>query len=213
MEEILSLWSSDLDRHVSSFLDQSVLLAQWDDALLSSASTLQSIQGQVTGLQQSQLRLNKCVDVVQTQQKDLNAQLDQLEAALDAIRPPASGQPDGARGADDVRREETYRLAEEVDEHLSGVAKMLADTVAALNEKGAGGAQTARGGGTGMWAQLTDILNVHQQSMQWLDRESEEIERALSRVGQDVSAVKHSQNGHARSAAALLTDGQRDMRR
>ena len=191
------MWSSDLDRHVSSFLDQSVLLAQWDDALLSSASTLQSVQSEVRNLQQSQLRLNKSVDVVQAQQKDLNAQLDQLEAALDALRPAqaTAGELYG-KGGDELRREETYRLAEEVDEHLTSVQKTLEDTIEQLNERGGRGGGEGRGSAAGsagsMWAQLTDILNVHQQTLQWLEREAESVERQLHRAGSEVGAVKSS---------------------
>ena len=191
------MWSLDLDRHVSSFLDQSVLLAQWDDALLSSASSLQSMQSEVKELQQVQLRLNKSVDVVQAQQKELNAQLDQLEQAMDTFRPTQSTAAElYGKGGEELRRDETYRLAEEVDEHLTEVQKTLEDTIEQLNMQGGRGGGEGRGSGRGgagsMWAQLTDILNVHQQSLQWLEREAEVIEQQLHRAGSDVGAVKTS---------------------
>jgi nuclear pore complex protein Nup62 len=212
VEEILAVWSSDLDRHVSAFLDESLLIAQWDDQLLSNAATIASIQSQVTDIQQQQLRLNRCVDVVQQQQTDLNAQLDSLETALEAIKSASS--PLSPAHNDDVRREETYRLAEELDEHLSALSRTLSDTVAALNQQEGGGVggggvgAGAGGGGGGLQAQLTEILNVHLQSLQWLETEAESIEREIGRIGVEVGGVKAKAssrfNGGSGRAAATI---------
>ena len=194
---------------MSSFLDQSLLLSQWDEALLSTSSTLHTIQSQVTSLQSSQLHLNKCIDVVQTQQKDLNRQLDELETALDTLRPSPPTENPSVSG-DDLRREETYRLAEEVDEHLTGIARTLGETIEVLNERVGGAGGGGRGAGVGgMWAQLVDILNVHQQSLQWLEREAEDIERGLHRTGQEVVAAKQF-NG---ARGVRLTEGYGESRR
>ena len=189
------MWSAELEQHVSSFLDQSVAVSQWDEQLQSSAATISGIQAQVTDIQQQQLRLNRAVDVVQQQQAELNTQLDKLETALDELRPPHHP---GSSQADDTRREETYRLAEEVDEHLSSLSRTLADTVQSLNNR-----QETAGG---LQAQLTEILNVHLQSLQWIEAEADSMERELSAVSTEVGGVRGKaragRNGGQRAAAA-----------
>ena len=199
VEEILSQWSTDLDRHVSSFLDQSLLLQQWDEQLLSNADAIAAIQQQAADIQAKQAAINRAIDVCDSEQKELNAHLAQLEATLDTL--PANSAAD-----DDISRRETYQLAEEVDAHLSTLSSALGQTIATLNErvggvKGRGGAGTGvadnggGSGGVGLMGQLTDILNVHLQSLQWLEAEAESMELALERATQQASAVHVTRDG------------------
>ena len=194
VEEILSQWSTDLDRHVSSFLDQALLLQQWDEQLLSNADAIAAIQQQAADIQAKQAAINRAIDVCDSEQKELNAHLAQLEATLDTL--PANTAAD-----DDISRRETYQLAEEVDAHLSTLSSTLGQTIATLNErvggvKGKGGAGVNDGGGgVGLMAQLTDILNVHLQSLQWLAAEAEAMEAALERTTQQMAAVHVARDG------------------
>ena len=193
VEEILSQWSTDLDRHVSSFLDQSLLLQQWDEQLLSNADAIAAIQQQAADIQAKQAAINRAIDVCDSEQKELNAHLAQLEATLDTL--PAASAAD-----DDISRRETYQLAEEVDAHLSTLSSTLGHTIATLNERVGsvkvsktgvtdGGTGGGGGGGVGLMGQLTDILNVHLQSLQWLAAQAEAVERSLERTTQQVAAV------------------------
>lgn len=197
VEEILSQWSTDLDRHVSSFLDQTLLLQQWDEQLLSNADAISAIQQQAADIQSKQAAINRAIDVCDTQQKELNAHLTQLEATLDTLPPNTAAD-------DDISRRETYQLAEEVDAHLSTLSSTLGHTIATLNERvggvkgrgavGGGSVVEAGSGGSGLMGQLTDILNVHLQSLQWLEAEAASMESALERTAQ-MAAVQVSRDG------------------
>ena len=189
VEEILSQWSTDLDRHVSSFLDQSLLLQQWDEQLLANADSISAIQQQAAAIQAKQAAINRAIDVCDSEQKELNAHLAQLEATLDTL-------PTNTAADDDISRRETYQLAEEVDAHLSSLSSTLGQTIAILNERVGGvtgrGEVVASGGsdsGVGLMGQLTDILNVHLQSLQWLASQVEAMEQALERTTLQLSAV------------------------
>lgn len=191
VQEILAHWATDLDRHVSSFLDQSLLLQQWDEQLLLNADAIAAIQAQAADIQAKQAAINRAIDVCDSEQTQLNAHLDQLEHTLAAL--PALTTAD-----DNVGRRETYQLAEEVDAHLCTLSSTLGQTIAQLNERvggvrGRGGASGGEAGGVGagVMAQLTDILNVHLQSLQWLEEEAEAMELAVQRTSQQGAAAVH----------------------
>ena len=189
VEEILAHWATDLDRHVSSFLDQSLLLQQWDEQLLLNADAIAAIQAQAADIQAKQAAINRAIDVCDSEQTQLNAHLDQLEQTLAAL-------PGLTPADDNIGRRETYQLAEEVDAHLSTLSSTLGQTIAQLNERvggvrGRGGAVAggSEAGGVGVMAQLTDILNVHLHSLQWLEGEAEAMELAVERTAQQAGAV------------------------
>ena len=145
-----------------------------------------------------------------SEQKELNAHLAQLEATLDTL--PANTAAD-----DDISRRETYQLAEEVDAHLATLHSTLNTTIATLNERVGGGGRGragpsgagsggggsggvdgyggSGGGGVGLMGQLTDILNVHLQSLQWLEAEAAVMEQSLERTTQQMAAVHVVRDG------------------
>ena len=198
---------------MSSFLDQSLLLQQWDEQLLANADCIAAIQQQAADIQSKQAAINRAIDVCDSEQKELNAHLTQLEATLDTLPPHTTTNPATTTAAaaadDDTSRRETYQLAEEVDAHLSTLSSTLGQTIATLNERvggvrGRGGAGDGAvvvagsggggGGGVGLMGQLTDILNVHLQSLQWLEAEAEAMEQALQRTTQQAAAVQGVQH-------------------
>lgn len=171
------MWTTDLESHVTAFLESASLIAQWDDELLASSDSLTSLQDTVTGIQEQQRKLHNVLNVCKEHQRDLASTLDSLDSELNKLSESGVG---SAQNEMEVRREESYRLAEEIDAHLGSLSNSLSESINSINEssKPAQEQQSLLG-------QMTDILNVHLQSLTYIDSETGAIERSLSNLQRD----------------------------
>jgi hypothetical protein len=208
VEELVSLWSRELEEHVRSFVAQAELVSQWDTAMLENFKKIVQLQNQVRNVQLAQTQLHTLLGTIQDYQAEFHQRLDELERGVDAI--PQRGTVSG----EEMRREEAYRLAEQIDRtwpaHKGGkrivgeyfnqecsccvvgssgdllnMSDTLASTVTSLNASTERSLEPAH-----PLSAVVKILNVHQDALAWLEEQTQEVGRALTATQSNVQSMQ-----------------------
>jgi nuclear pore complex protein Nup62 len=172
IEEILQMWASELEENVNTFTESARLVQQWDSQLMESFNSIKKLQEDLAIAQQQQSALNRLVETVKINQNDLSILIDQLEK-----QSTPTTQTSNALSADVLKREESFALAEEIDSALSTLMESLTGTVKSVNTYSERGLENR----SDMLA-IVRILNMHLQTLQWIDRETGELELRMSRA-------------------------------
>lgn len=122
--------------------------------------------------------------------------LDTLEKQVETI-------PKRALTGDELKREEAYTLAEEIDSSLTNMSDSLVDTIRTLNMS-----TDRQFDPTNPFSAVLKILNVHMNSLQWIENNASEVENLLESTNAEVRTSQETERGRAnarRVAAASLT--------
>lgn len=188
VEEMVQLWSRELEDHVHSFVSQASLVQQWDSVLLANFKRIVALQTQARNVQVAQGRLNALLDTIKSHQSDFNVLLDQLESSVEQL--PKRATP----SAEEMRREEAFALAEEIDAALLHMADQLGGTVSALNA-----ATEKQMDPTNPLSAVLKILNVHQNSLAWLDTTAADLQKELTATQRGVSQLQVQDQSQGRA--------------
>jgi nuclear pore complex protein Nup62 len=117
VEDLVSLWSRELEEHVHSFVAQAVQVASWDASMLDNFKKIVQLQNQVRNVQTAQTQLHALLATIQAHQAEFHSLLDNLEAGVDSL---PSSRAAGANhqqmmAPEEMRREEAFQLAEQID--------------------------------------------------------------------------------------------------
>jgi len=191
VEEILALWNRDLEEHVAAFTEQALEIKKWDRMLIDNSNKIQQLQQLVNKVQEKQTALSGTLASIKSHQEELATMIDKLEKQTAELSVSKAGAT-----PDERKREEAYRLAEEVDLQLQQMAHTLADTIKRLNQPVEKAADS-----NNPLAQIVRVLNLQMTSLQWVEEQTGELELQL-RKAQDVLAA--GQAGLAATASSGL---------
>ena len=179
------LWGRELEDHVHSFVEQAVLVSKWDEIMLGNFKKIVQLQNQVRNVQLAQAQLNGLLGTIKAHQGEFHSLLDNLEGAVESL--PKRAQ----MSAEELRREEAFLLAESLDRDLLNMSDALSSTVVSLNTA------TERSlAPDNPLSAILKILNVHQNSLNWLEDSASELQNSLQSVQRNVSHITGGGTGY-----------------
>jgi len=174
--------------------------------MLSNFKSIVSLQNQVRQVQLAQTKLNALLDTLKTNQSDFATMLDGLEASLDQLpkRGAAAGGMGGMGGGmesgsgEELAREQAFNLAEDIDASLLTMADQLSTCVESLNS------HTERAiDPSNPLSAVVKILNVHQNSLNWIEQNAQELQTALNTAQRGMAQMQVQDPAQMRLAARM----------
>lgn len=153
---------------MASFIDQALEVRKWDQQLIDTGNKIVNLQKSVAGAQIAQVKLNSVLDTIRTNQQDLLHMIERLEKDVESSR--GSLKP----GSDELKREEAYKMAEDVDAQLMQMSDSLAEIVSRLNQS-----TEQRMDPTNPMTNIIKILNVQAASLQWIEDTTVDLDKKL----------------------------------
>ena len=176
LEDAINKWTSDLEEQGKLYGNQARHLNAWDRLLISNGEKILGVSNGIERIKQQQQQLDQELDFVLAQQKELEDCIAPLEKELDEVV------------VSDIDRDQTYKLAENIDTQLKQMSEDLKEIIEHLNDE------------TNKVQELSDpviqigrILNAHMNSLQWIDRNTSQIGSHLDEISKmhEVNRRKH----------------------
>ncbi|KDO15930.1 hypothetical protein SPRG_18530, partial [Saprolegnia parasitica CBS 223.65] len=160
VEDIINMWSEQLENHAMAFTNEAVRVSHWDAELMENQKKLGDLAIDVRRLQMAQKELNANLDTISAYQLELDATLETLESSVDKLFENHRQIPDTA----DIERERGLQLSVDIDNQLTMMSTALKETIDRLNQSQAQEDESAN-----PMAQILKVLNVHHNSLVWID--------------------------------------------
>ena len=180
---MLRTWNEELDSHVQGFMTQASQIKHWDNILLKNSEKVLSLQNDINSLVESQTTLNMDIDKIRGHQNQLVSIIEDLEKNLANInvdnnnnnnKSDDNGINSNIPGLNN--RNEVYKMAERIDENLQALNNRLGTKIEELNKE-----QTIDDNNP--LAPVIEILNCHMQSLNWIDRKTQELGETAEQIG------------------------------
>ncbi|KAI6047304.1 Nsp1-like C-terminal region-domain-containing protein [Pisolithus marmoratus] len=184
IEEIVNKWSSELENQVREFNKFAAEVTVWDRALMENGNNLAALYSHVVAVEREQTEIEQTLDHVEQQQRDLSATLDAYERSTEEILGTQGGSLRSLdTGPADTERDKNYVLATELHAHLDDLSTSLTQMIDSVNtlSLSATNGSSPRSGDDPMM-QISQILNTHLESLQWIDGAVREVEGKVTEV-------------------------------
>lgn len=165
LEETINKWTTDLEEQGKLFGNQARHLNAWDRLLISNGEKILGVSNGIERIKQQQDQLDQDLDFVLAQQKELEDCITPLEKELSEIV------------VTDIDRDQTYKLAENIDTQLKQMSEDLKEIIEHLNDDTNKVQESSD-----PIAQIGRILNAHMNSLQWIDRNTSQISSHLDEI-------------------------------
>lgn len=132
MEEIITRWTSDLERYKSEFQTQASSVKEWDNVLIANGDKIMSLFTETLEAEKTQGRMDTVLQQLESDQEELGTALDYYEAQIKDLFEAQMGGIEGMQPADQ-EREKAYHLAERLDDMLGGMGGELRGMVGEIN--------------------------------------------------------------------------------
>jgi len=172
------MWNKDLEEHVQSFTEQANEIKKWDQQHFENGDKIIKLQQSVQDVQLSQQRLNRIIEAIKTNQQDLSQVISELERGVAAA---------GKRTltSDEIKREQAYKLAEEIDSQLTQMSESLNETVGKLNQAAERSLDPSN-----PLTKIVKILNVQMTSLNWIETAAADLDVKLNKTNAVLRAGK-----------------------
>ncbi|KAI9314066.1 Nsp1-like C-terminal region-domain-containing protein, partial [Dichotomocladium elegans] len=177
MEDILNMWTKDLEKSTREFHKQAALVAEWDKKLIDNGQKISKLHEEVTQVELLQKEVEENLDFVNAQQEELNMILDTYEKQIKDVFDQSNMQQ--PLHLVDVQREKAYGLAETLNSQLDDVNRNMTVMIDEINNMSR--AQSNEGDDDTA-SQIVKILNAHLSSLQWIDSTSAVLQNKLQQV-------------------------------
>ncbi|KAI6035260.1 Nsp1-like C-terminal region-domain-containing protein [Pisolithus orientalis] len=171
IEEIVNKWSSELENQVREFNKFAAEVAVWDRALMENGNNLAALYSHVVAVEREQTEIEQTLDHIEQQQRDLSVTLDAYERSTEEIL--------GSQGGS-LRSLDTGPADTERDKNYSTSLTQMIDSVNTLSLSATNSVSPHSGDDPLM--QISQILNSHLESLQWIDGAVREVEGKLTQV-------------------------------
>jgi chromosome segregation ATPase len=170
LDKIINGWTEHLEKQIDEFQQQAHKVAEWDKKLMANSEKILQLHEQVELIQASQGDLDRTLELVQTKQNELHQLLNNLETEVDKLN---TAQP---LSPADKEREMGYELADRVNRQLSGMNNSLKELIDKIN------ASVETQDDKNPVGQVIQIMNIHLNSLQWIDQNVKNLEEKISEV-------------------------------
>ncbi|CAK5206375.1 unnamed protein product [Aphanomyces euteiches] len=171
------MWSEQLESHAMAFTNEAVRVSHWDTELMENQKKLGDLAIDVRRLQVSQKELNANLDTIASYQTELESTLENLESSVDKMFESHRQIPDAA----DLEREQTLQLSVDIDNQLNMMSTALKETIERLNQS-----QAENEAMDEPLAQILKVLNVHHNSLQWIDENATKLAKDMGAIAQKI---------------------------
>lgn len=172
LEGLINKWNYELQDYENHFLYQAAQISYWDRALVENGEKIITLHREVEKVKLYQKRLEQELDFILSQQNELEKMLIPLQGSVWDQNAPIYLQHATEE------HERTYRLTETIDAQLKQMAQDLKDIIEHLNAFGSPADTTE------LLQQICKSLNVHMDSLQWIDQSSGMLQRKVEEVTQ-----------------------------
>lgn len=199
LEDIVDGWQRDLDESVKMFEKQAGEVREWDTVLVRNGNQIAALHRQVLDAQANQTALDRNLDYIESQQKQLDSMLTHYEREISTFMDKDT-KPLTAKMPADREREKSYALAEDLNKQLDDISRNLSQMIDEVNKLSAGnpGVQQAPDAITAADAQaqlpddpinqLSAILGAHLRALHSIDANSTrlgaKVDELETRLGQ-----------------------------
>ncbi|KAG8905959.1 FG-nucleoporin nsp1 [Tulasnella sp. 403] len=191
LEEIVDQWNSDLDVQSGEFKRLAGEVQEWDRILMENSSQIANLYAAVLQAEKTQQDVEKTLDVIEGEQKNIAEALDGYESVADNIL-----RDQGMRGMDvgpaDTERERNYNLATTLNAQLDELAGSLSSMIEEVNNVTAtnssyamkpsdssatlSNSQNLGSEDADPLVQIQSILNAHLEVLTWMNGSARELE-------------------------------------
>jgi nuclear pore complex protein Nup62 len=165
VRDIINTWTHDLESHVESFMEQARQIKKWDTQMMENRNKIYGLGHHVEDLKAQQGLLTETLEKILTSQSELRATFERLEEEAPDVK---------STNDIEIRREETYKLAEHIDTRLNMMEDELGGIIENLNTS----AETYDDPNSPV-SNILSILNEHTTVLQWLDDAALDVESKL----------------------------------
>ncbi len=173
----MNTWVAQLEEHVEAFGTFATNVAAWDQVVVRNGDKIRELHDRVVDAGATQSELDADLDQLVAGQKDMKRYLDSLEGEVDAL----FAKEEGRMGPADVERAKAYQIAGDVKSQLNQMEATLTDLVQRINKRN----DSAMGGVMG---QITEVLNAHFNSLQYIDATASALKRSIEDVSRGVES-------------------------
>lgn len=185
--QIIDQWNQDMEQHVSAFAVQAAEVKKWDEIMHANLHKIRELEYGVSVVKSYQEELAKKLEQVGMSQKDHTLLIEKME---EQIRRQESEKSGVAAEGEDMKREEAYKLAEDIDKELTKMKNNLKDVTTKVNNSSSVAQSKARGGAA---QHIIKILNFQMDSLSWIERKTTELESRLITADQGLNQAGASQ--------------------
>ncbi|KAI6003858.1 Nsp1-like C-terminal region-domain-containing protein [Pisolithus albus] len=184
VEEIVNKWSSELENQVREFNKFAAEVAVWDRALMENGNNLAALYSHVVAVEREQTDIEQTLDHIEQQQRDLSTTLDAYERSTEEILGTQGGSLRSLdTGPADTERDKNYVLATELHAHLDDLSTSLTQMIDSVNTLSLSATNNiSPHSGDDPMIQISQILNSHLESLQWIDGAVREVEGKVTEV-------------------------------
>lgn len=133
LEDIVDTWSKDLESQVKEFEKQAGEVREWDKVLVRNGNQISTVYRQVSEAQANQAALDRNLDYIESQQKQLDQLLTLYEREI-ANYSDKDTKPVAAKMPADREREKSYALAEDLNKQLDDISRNLSGMIEEVNK-------------------------------------------------------------------------------
>lgn len=186
LEENINKWMQDLENQEKEFLEQATHVNAWDRFLVENGEKITYLNSDMERVKVEQQKLDHELDFIKSQQRELDEMLIPLEKSVEEQQNISFQQHA------DLERENTYQLAENVDAQLKRMLQDLKEIIDHLNTS------NASQDNTDPIFQITQILNSHMDSLQWIDQNSALLKRHVEDISKQMETQRKEQERNFR---------------
>ena len=186
LEENINKWMQDLEKQEKEFLEQATHVNAWDRFLVENGEKITCLNSDMERVKVEQQKLDHELDFIKSQQRELDEMLIPLEKSVEEQQNISFQQHA------DLERENTYQLAENVDAQLKRMLQDLKEIIDHLNTS------NASQDNTDPIFQITQILNSHMDSLQWIDQNSALLKRHVEDISKQMETQRKEQERNFR---------------
>lgn len=138
MEEIISRWTSDLEKYKSEFHGQAAEVKKWDAVLIENGDKILNLSLETQEAEKTQTRMDTVLQQLENEQEELGTALDYYESQIkDIFEGTLGASAGGEMQPADQEREKTYAMAEKLNDTLGNMEGDLGEMINAINKAGA----------------------------------------------------------------------------
>ncbi|RXK36089.1 hypothetical protein M231_06637 [Tremella mesenterica] len=181
LEDIVDAWNKDLDIQVKEVERQAGEVKEWDRVLVKNGAQITTLHRQTLEAQQTQASVDKMLDVIESQQKELDAAMTHYEREMQVFMSDTTRPLVGKLPAD-KEREKSYALAEDLTKQLDDLSLSLTNMIQQVNNLSSTPTVGEGDKTEDPIDQLSAILGAHLRALNTIDGQTGKLESKVEEL-------------------------------
>lgn len=156
LERKCNEWKKELDIQEEAFLKRATQINAWDRLVSANSEKITELNEYMKKVRQDQERLDRELDFVVSQQKELEEMLEPLEQQAKTMESAS------IQHHTDVERASTYQTATKVNNQLRMMAEAIKEIIEHINDSNKAASDSSA------MDQISKILNAHMDALQYI---------------------------------------------